>query len=395
MPSSGTASREDAPTSEGFTSVRDGSKSTKPPYSAVIETRELRDIATKAGAVGFGVTDATPFLQARKRLTLHQENGLSGSLHFTYSDPVTATDVGLSFPWARSLVVFSASYPTHSPADTGAVIARFAAENHYLSVEHIATALASSLTEAGHECATLIDDNRLVDRSAAARSGVAWLGKSTMALSPRHGPWLLLGTVVTDASLEPTSPMSRSCGTCVACIPACPTDAITPDGLDARRCIAAWLQSPGSLPRWIRPHIGRRIYGCDDCLTSCPPGHKKTETETPGTEVLSFPDLLAATDRELVDRYHWWYIPRRDGRYLRRNLLVAAGNSREENSVPSIRDHLSHASSMIRGHAAWALARAAGEAARPDLVGALDVETVAEPIEEMEYALSMCRRHEP
>lgn len=189
--------------------------------------------------------------------------------------------------------------------------------------------------------------------------------------------------------------MSRSCGTCVACIPACPTDAITPDGLDARRCIAAWLQSPGSLPRWIRPHIGRRIYGCDDCLTSCPPGHKKTETETPGTEVLSFPDLLAATDRELVDRYHWWYIPRRDGRYLRRNLLVAAGNSREENSVPSIRDHLSHPSSMIRGHAAWALARAAGEAARPDLVGALDVETVAEPIEEMKHALSMCRRHEP
>jgi len=369
--------------------VRDEIKCTKPPYSAVIETRELRHIATSAGAVGFGVTNATPFSEALQRLRDGRSDGLAGALHFTYDDPDTATDVRASFPWARSLVVFSHSYPTLSPPESGAVVARFARENHYLGVERIAATLSSALTAAGHRSATLIDDNRLVDRSAATRAGVTWLGKSTMALSPLHGPWLLLGTVVTDAKLTATPPMARSCGTCVACVPACPTNAITSAGLDARRCIAAWLQSPGSLPRWIRPHIGRRIYGCDDCLTSCPPGNKMMTAETGDEEVLSFSDLLERTDSELVERFHWWYVPRRNGRYLRRNLLVAAGNSGEETAIPAIRRHLSHTSSMIRGHAAWALARAEGAQSRPELLKMLEFETVAEPIEEIEHALTM------
>jgi epoxyqueuosine reductase len=394
MPSSGAFSREDVPTSEGFTGVRDGINCTKPPYSAVIETRELREIATRAGAVGFGVTSAKPFLEARQRLWDGRTEGLSGSLHFTYEDPDTATDVKTSFDWARSLVVFSHNYPSLAPPESGAVVARFARENHYLAVERIAATVSSALTDAGHRSATLIDDNRLVDRSAATRAGITWLGKSTMALSPLHGPWLLLGTVVTDARLTSTPPMIRSCGACVACVPACPTDAITPAGLDARRCIAAWLQSPGSLPRWIRPHIGRRIYGCDDCLTACPPGNKTLTAETVDEESLPFSDLLEQTDSELVERFHWWYVPRRDGRYLRRNLLVAAGNSREEAAIPTIRNHLSHKSSMIRGHAAWALARAAGVTSRPELLEALELETVAEPIDEIEHALTMIESRE-
>lgn len=375
--------------------MRDGIKCTKPTYALVIETEALRETAMAAGAAGFGITPASPFTQAQLRLNQHREHGLAGSLHFTYDDPTTATDVSRSFPWARSLVVFSHHYSPRPTPQEGAVVASFATRNHYLDVEAVAVAISSTLAASGYRAETLIDDNRLVDRAAAARAGVGWLGKSTMALSPQHGPWLLLGTVVTDADLEPTPPMSRTCGTCAACIPACPTDAITSMGLDARRCIAAWLQSPGSLPRWIRPHIGRRIYGCDDCLTSCPPGHKALGIASAETPTLSFSDLLALTDQDLVERFDWWYVPRRDGRYLRRNLLVAAGNSREKEAIGAIQAHISHPSSMIRGHAVWGLARALGEAARDDLEEALELETVPEAASEIEHALAMIDCDEP
>lgn len=382
-------------TSEGFTGVRDGLDSTKPPYAWVIGdslTNDLEELARNLGAAGFGVSTADPFVGSRRTIESHKESAMSGPLHFTYDDPATATDVTRSFPWAQSIVTVSIGYgPTApGPAPTGAVVARFATHDHYRPLRKLLARLAERLQANRHRTGILVDDNRLVDRAAAARSGVGWIGRSTMVLAPGHGPWLLLGSVVTDARLEPTPSMRRSCGTCVACVPACPTGAITPDGLDARRCIATWLQSPGSLPRWVRPHIGRRIYGCDDCLTSCPPGFRAL-----GTTVVELPfdELLSLDDSSLLERFSWWYVPRRDVRFIRRNLVVAAGNSREESAVPHLIEHLGHRSSLLRGHAAWALARSIGEDAIETLQTALDAETVREPIEEIEHALTMaCAR---
>ena len=378
-------------TIEGFTGVRDGRDCTEAPYAWVIDTelgQDLEEIARSSGAVGFGVTSAEPFTESRATLENHISAGYSGPLRFTYDDPATATDVTASFPWARSVVSIAAGYGRSAPGPsaTGAVVARFAITDRYDAVRTITTAIGRRLLDDGHQAEALIDDNRLVDRAAAARSGVGWIGKSTIVLAPGHGPWMLLGSVVTNALLEPTPPMRRDCGTCVACIPACPTGAITDDGLDARRCISTWLQSPGSLPLWIRPHIGRRIYGCDDCLTSCPPGGRGMGRDT---VEYRFIDLLALEDDALLDRFSWWYVPRREGRYLRRNILVAAGNSREDIAFPAIVEHLDHPSSMIRGHAAWAIARSRGREAEPILREALGNETVKEPKEEIENALAM------
>ena len=375
----------------GFTGVRDGRDCTEAPYSWVIDIQLVRDleaIAHARGAVGFGVTSADRFTEARRTLEDHRSRGFSGPLHFTYDDPETATDIGLSFPWAQSLVSVAVGYgpSARGPSKRGAVVARFAASDHYETVRTVTAAIGERLEHEGFQAEPLIDDNRLVDRAAAARSGVGWIGKSTMVLAPGHGPWMLLGSVATDAPMEPTPSMRRDCGTCVACIPACPTGAITDDGLDARKCISTWLQSPGSLPLWIRPHIGRRIYGCDDCLTSCPPGSRALGEDTVEHP---FVELLDLDDEGLLDRFRWWYVPRRDGRYLRRNLLVAAGNSRETYVVPSIIGHLDHPSSMIRGHAAWAIARSRGREATDTLKHALERETVKEPIVEIENALTM------
>ncbi len=350
---------------------------------------ELSALALRSGAAGFGVTEAGVFAKERVGLRKSRESGRSGPLRFTYDDPDLATDVSLSFPWAQSLVVVSFDYLplADTPSDYGAVAARFATTNHYEGVQLITGAIVDLLRARGFRAEILSDDNRLVDRAAAVRAGVGWQGRSTMVLAPGHGPWILLGTVVTDASIPASRPMQRDCGTCSACIPACPTGALGTRGLDARRCLSTWLQTPGSVPQWIRPLMGRRVYGCDDCLTACPPGgHALARAgERPGE--LPFSDLLALSDDLLLEHFGWWYVPRRQGRFIRRNLLVAAGNSREPAARKAVEAHTRHPSSMIRGHAYWAMAR--GFEGRGVLREALETETVPEARDELLLALLM------
>lgn len=348
------------------------------------------------GAAAVGTCGVAVFEPDRQALTAQVASGRSGRLHFTYTDPSAATDVTRSFPWARSMVVVAVDYLVSSkgPAPTGAVVARFATSDHYRLLDRPLEAISSELTRMGHRAEFLIDDNRLLDRAAAVRSGVGWRGKSTMVLGPGRGPWTLLGTIVTDADLEPSRAMTRDCGTCTACLPACPTGALDGESLDARRCLAAWLQTPGTLPQWIRPAIGRRIYGCDDCLTSCPPGQPALRSRGHGVLDLPFEELLASSDEDLLDRFPWWYVPGREARHLRRNILVAAGNSREPNAVAGIAAHLDHQSALVRAHAAWALARSLSTEAVAILEERVRVETIPQVKEEVLLALLMTEEPE-
>ena len=358
-----------------------------------LTTQDLRTLALESGAVGFGVTDASPFGEARSKIHANRSNGMAAGLRFTYGDPDLATDVTISFPWARSLVVIAHPYLSRSsvPAEHGPEIGLFATADHYEPVEQVTSKLTERLRAHGYEAEALIDDNRLADRAAAVRAGVGWIGRSTMVLVPGHGPWTLLGTVVTNAVLQPTDQMTRGCGTCTDCIPACPTGAISTEGVDARRCIAAWLQMPGHLPMWIRPHIGTRIYGCDDCLTSCPPGHPAlTRVELKSSD-RTFDRLLALGDRELRDAFSWWYIPDRDPRFLRRNVLVAAGNSGDRRLLEAIEAQFDHRSSLVRGHAFWAYARLAGRESWHRLEQAYRTEKFPDAVRELESAMLMLR----
>ncbi len=344
--------------------------------------------------VGFGVTDAARFAEARDTLFTNRDSGMAGPLRFTYGDPETATDVKATYPWAKSLVVVAHSYlrETESPADRAPQVGRFATADHYRPLREATAAVAAELIEQGFRAEVLIDDNRLVDRAVAIRAGVGWLGLSTMVLVPGHGPWTLLGTVATDAPLDTTPPMERTCGTCTECIPACPTGAITARGVDARRCISAWLQAPGHLPHWIRPHVGTRIYGCDDCLTSCPPGHPPMNKVKVSPSHLEFAELLGSEDPELRERFAWWYIPNRDPRFLRRNVVVAAGNSGSLSLSEAIESQFEHRSSLVRGHAYWAYARLLGVEAWHRLEVAYRRERFPDAASELERAFLMLRR---
>lgn len=320
---------------------------------------QLQDIARDHGCIGLGVTNADPFDGLAAVMKDRQDAGLASTLAFTYRDPALASDVRRSLPWADRLVTVAFSYqPQAGTSNVDAAtlrIARFADGDAYVGLRAALGAVAKRLRESGHRTEVLADDSRLVDRAAAVRAGIGWWGKSSMVLVPGAGPWVLIGSVATDASLDLDEPMDRSCGSCTACIPACPTNAIVADGvIDARRCLAHLLQAPGVLPLEFRAAVGDRLYGCDDCLAACPPG-TRILADAPARVGPRIIEILRATDHELLDVYGHFYLPSRRPRILRRNALVAAGNDRSEHLEPVVIGYLGHPDWLLRVHAAWAV----------------------------------------
>jgi len=326
----------------------------------------LRAAAARTGPAGLEVASAAPFPKTHRAIEERVAAGLHGGFRSTYRNPAAAADVRASFPWAERLVVAYHAYlpaagsPGRTRPGTGRV-ARFAVEDHYRPLREALQALARLLRDSGHQAEVLCDDARLADRAAAVRAGIGWWGASTMVVSPRHGPWLLLGSVVTDALFPESTAESQGCGTCTACLAACPTGAlIAPGVLDARRCLSAITQSPGFIPEAFRRALGDRIYGCDACLEACPPGRPLLAATPEGAGRIDLAGLLATDDDGLRRRFSHWNIPRRDPRYLRRNALVALGNAGGTGSVAVAAGYLGHDDALLRAHAAWALGRLGG-----------------------------------
>lgn len=337
--------------------------------------------------VDVGVTGLEPFPHARREIEDRVHTGASGGLGFVFRDPQASTDPAASFPWARSIVVAAVPYledgdgPDPSDGGTGRSIARFATGDRYARVRSVLEGIAEVLASGGFRCEMVFDDDRIVDRAVGARAGVGWLGKSTMMITPSAGPWVLIGSVVTDAEIPATPTMRRSCGTCTACIPACPTDAIVSPGvLDANRCIAAVLQRPGSMPRHLRTAVGGRVYGCDECLAACPPGDKLLIRMAPMTdhaaEALHPRTILGWSDREVEDNAPHWYVPKRNPRFVRRNALVALGNTGTVADVGLLAGYAGHPDALLREHAVWAL----GVLGARDVIAAAAVDETDEAV---------------
>ena len=328
---------------------------------------ELEELGHASGLDGLGVCSAESFESTRIEIMDRIGAGFAGKLKFTYADPVKSTDVRSTFPWAERLVVGVRSYlpdagsPGPEDGATGRT-ARFSVSDYYQPLRSGLTAVGERLQANGYRAEILSDDNRLVDRAAAVRAGVGWWGKNTMVLNPKYGPWFLIGSVVTDAPLEISEPMRRDCGTCSACLPACPTGALVAPGvLDASRCLAHWAQVPGVFPIEFRAPMGDRIYGCDDCLDACPPGKQLVAVSSEPRGRIDLAWLLSASNGELLAEFDRFYIPRRDPAYLRRNALVAAGNTRNPLLLDIVESYLGHRQWLLRAHAVWAFAQLGGD----------------------------------
>lgn len=351
----------------------------------------LRAIEERTAST-IGVTDLAPFPEVEAAIGMRVRDGLHGGLSFTYAHPETASRPAESFPWASSIVVVAVPYLREGDGkQDGRTVARFADDDRYVGLRTVLGEIADVLEADGRRTEIVYDDNRLVDRALAVRAGIAWAGKSTMVLTPGAGPWILLGSVVTDAPLEGSSPMLRSCGTCDACLPACPTGAIIAPGvLDARLCISAVLQRRGSIDPGLREAIGGRIYGCDECLTVCPPGEPALRKREATSAVLSPSSVLQADNRELEEVVEHWYVPSRKMRFVRRNALVALGNTGDETSLGLLSDYLVHEDPLLAEHAAWAIGKIGGPNAAAICGTALNIETRESVREELVSAVAAC-----
>lgn len=349
---------------------------------------ELVALGRASGLDAVGVTPAEPFTSTRRDLEQRKARGLHGGMAFTYRSPERSSDPRRALPDARSLVVGARSYlrnpsaggsnssvgsggtdgPDSGPARPVGAVARYAWSDYYGELRSGLQVVSQRLRADGWRTRVLADDNALVDREAARRAGLGWYGKNTNLLLPGQGSWFVLGSVLTDAPLEPSSsePVADGCGSCVRCIDGCPTGAIVEPGVvDARRCLAWLLQVDGSFPREHRVALGDRIYGCDDCQEVCPPNRlaarRGADEASPRAEVqVDVLTLLASTDDELLAGHGRWYIPRREARYLRRNALVVLGNVGDSHSpevVAALRSALAGDDPVVRAHAVWAARR--------------------------------------
>ncbi len=348
-------------------------------------------IGAEAGLDAVGITTAEPFEATRVEIERRKQAGLADTMQFTFRNPPRSTDPARTMDTVERLVVGAIAYShvgTIEPSPTNSAPARvadYATADYYGTLRAALGEIAAALARCGHRARVLADDNALVDRAAAYRAGLGWFGKNANLLLPGRGSRFVLGAVLTDALLAPRGDVCEDgCGPCRSCIGACPTDAIVEPGVvDAGRCLAWLVQRTGALPRQYRVALGERIYGCDECQTTCPVNRADSTDRSAPDPYIDAAALLELTDAELLETYGRWYIPAREARYLRRNALVVIGNvaSPQDPAVEGVlRESLASRDDIVAAHAVWAVRRLG----RDDLLAGLDCAGSALVAEELE-----------
>jgi epoxyqueuosine reductase len=277
-------------------------------------------------------------------------------------------------PGARSVIALAASYeisdlkPQAADQKSG-VIARYARFDDYHDVlggqlKSLAEFI-NRLGGAGTRSLWYVDTGPLLERDLAQRAGIGFIGKHTNLISRRLGNWIFLSEVITTLELAPDTPEKNHCGSCTRCLAACPTTAITaPFQLDARRCISyLTIELKGAIPVGLRPAIGHRIYGCDDCLAVCPWNRFAREgglMRNHAREELKSPDLIELLKLDSAGfktRFNGSPILRTKRRGLLRNVCVALGNIGDKSSLPALEKASHDPEPLIAEHAHWAIAQ--------------------------------------
>jgi epoxyqueuosine reductase len=346
----------------------------------VIETSTLSEIIkARAAELGFalcGITSADP-PPHHQHYREWLGDGHAGEMQYLERQEPKRGDLQAVLPGAKSVVCVALNYSSEDGMPQSAVesgrltgtIARYARFDDYHDAmwERLGALLETVRSHAPEANGKVYcDTGPVTERDLAMRAGMGWIGKHTNLISRRIGNWFFLGEIILDIDLPVDDPEMPHCGTCTRCIPACPTGAITaPYRLDARRCISyLTIELKGSIPEDLRPLIGARVYGCDDCLAACP-WNKFAKAASDAAvlprEDLKAPDLLellGLDDAEFRERFRNSPIKRTKRRGLLRNVCVALGNIGDESVLPALeRAAESDPEPLVREHAAWAIAR--------------------------------------
>jgi epoxyqueuosine reductase len=334
---------------------------------AEMTSAELSRAAEELGLDVVGAAPAEPYEHTERHIRERRERGLFADMRFTMARPEVSCHPEALLPGARTVVSAALCYyaPGEPSRSEEGILPRYTWADYYSELRRKLDELGRRL---GGNYRVLVDANQHVDREGAARAGVGFYGKNTMLITRRHGSWVVLGTLVTDVEIEASPPLELDCGSCRLCIDACPTGALDEPGtLDSTRCLSYWTQSTRPIPEEYRAPLGNQVYGCDICQDVCP-WNRGIEKRRAGTAppddaepTVSLRDWLEAPDEELGSRYERLYFPRNDPRYLRRNALVAAGNSGDPSLAEAVRSYAESDDELLREHGAWAFARLAGE----------------------------------
>ena len=283
------------------------------------------------------------------------------------------TDPHAMWPDARSVIMLGLNYgPDSDPLAIlkermlGAISVYAQGDDYHEIIKSRLKAIARWLVaNAGGDVKVFVDTAAVMEKPLAASAGLGWQGKHTNMVSREHGSWLFLGAIFTTLDLPPDAPEADHCGSCSACLDVCPTGAFpAPYRLDARRCISyLTIEHKGPIPRELRPLMGNRIYGCDDCLAVCPWNkfaQAGREAKLAAREALRAPKLaeLARLDDAAFRALFAKSPVKRTGRdRFVRNVLIAIGNAGDIGLAPEAERLLDDASAVVRGAAVWALRR--------------------------------------
>jgi len=347
-------------------------------------TQRVKALALAVGFDRVGIAAARPDSQT-EFLREWIDRGYAGRMGYLTDRVEERVDPRRVLAGAESVISVSLVYDPQgelaAPPGPGSVrVARYACGDDYHEVlfDRLKALQAGLEALVGSEVRSraYVDTGPVLERVFAARAGLGWLGKNTCLIDRELGSYMFLGVLLTDLALDVDTPEADHCGSCTACLDACPTDAFQAARvLDARRCIAyTTIEDPGPIPENLREAHGDRMFGCDICQEVCPWNRPRQGGAMP--DALGLRERLAPRPEWLAPALEWvldldpvaWRTATRHSavrraryRGLMRNALVAAGNSGVRELEPLIRNFAESDDAMLAEHARWALARLAGD----------------------------------
>ncbi len=366
-------------------------------------------VKRQALALGFdavGIASAGAPLERQGRLEAFLAAGRHGDMDWMARRVAERAAPKTLWPEARSVIMLGVNYgPEDDPlkllqeTTLGAISAYAKNRDYHDVVKSRLKRLGQWLCETmGGSAKVFVDTAPVMEKPLAEAAGIGWQGKHTNLVSRELGSWLFLGSVFTTLELQPDAPEADHCGSCRACLDVCPTDAFpAPYQLDARRCISyLTIEHKGPIPREFRAAIGNRIYGCDDCLAVCPWNKfaaASQESAFHARDALKSPalaDLAALDDAGFRALFSGSAVKRTGRDRFLRNVMIAIGNSGDEDLVPAVEARLEDPSPLVRGAAVWALGRLVSPTALAALAASRRRDPDTSVNEEWEAALADC-----
>jgi epoxyqueuosine reductase len=339
--------------------------------------RDLDAYATELGFAGLGVANIA-LEEDERHLLAWLEAGMHGQMHYMQRHGVRRARPAELKPGTLRVISVRMDYWPSAADDAWetladgrrAYVSRYALGRDYHklmrnALQKLADRIAERIGPFGHR--VFVDSGPVLEKALARNAGLGWIGKHTNLIARDAGSWFFLGELYTDLPLPADAPASGHCGTCSACMPACPTGAIVaPWKLDARRCISyLTIELDGAIPVELRPLLGNRIYGCDDCQLVCPwnkfaraASHPTLAQLRNSLDTATLIDLFAWSAEDFDLRMRGSAIRRIGHERWLRNIAVALGNGpADDDAKAALRARANDESALVREHVAWALAR--------------------------------------